>query len=353
MTKTKKARTLVLKDNEITCFKCEERCLHEIQHKTPGEEPIECDSCSHWFHRHCLDQTILQKDWQSLTGENQSVMFKCLSCLQGKGEKVSELREIKEMIRSNQEMIKGLNEKINKQIDSKLADVNSKQKAIEERLNETDKKNEERFSKIENELKNKQHNKSEEEKNDPSQQELQTIIHKIRDTEIDMESKIKDEVKMYLDQQHDKDKRKNNLIIHRLEETQADKKEQLQRDKTDVLKIFATTNPELISEIQESILEGNKITRLGSKKPGATKPRPIRVVLNDEEMKWDILKGCKNLKDSIFSNISVQTDLSIEEQKANYKLRQELKKRKDEGEKVCIYRGEIIPEEERPKKDDN
>ena len=220
-------------------------------------------------------------------------------------------------------------------------------------MNETDKKNEERFAKIEDELKNKQQTKHPDEQVINTHQDLQAMIHKVRDSEVVMESKIKDEVKMYLEQQHEKDKRKNNLIIHRLEETQVDKKDQMQRDKTDVLKIFATTKPELISEIQESLLESNKITRLGSKKQDSTKPRPIRVILNDEEMKWDILKGCKNLKDSIFSHISVQTDLTVEEQKANYKLRQELKKRKDEGEKVCIYRGEIIPEEEHPKYNDN
>ena len=143
MTKSKKSRTLILKDNDILCFKCEEQCLHEIKYKSEGEEPIECDSCQRWFHRSCLDQTVSKKDWESLTGENKSVMFKCIACVQGKGEKVSELREIKEMIFANSQLMKniekGMNEKISKQINSKLAEVHSKQNDIEKRMDDNEK----------------------------------------------------------------------------------------------------------------------------------------------------------------------------------------------------------------------
>ena len=97
MTKTKKPRTLALKDTTIECDKCSEPCSHEIQYDDPGMEPIECDSCSKWFHRQCLDKAITKKDWESLTGENQSIMFKCSLCIQGKGEKISELKEIKKI----------------------------------------------------------------------------------------------------------------------------------------------------------------------------------------------------------------------------------------------------------------
>ena len=352
MTKTKKSRTLTLKDNEIQCFKCEEQCVHEMQYKTPGEEPIECDTCQRWFHRQCLDQAVTNKDWASLTGENQSIMFKCSTCVQGKGEKISELREIKKMIFANNELIKnlekGMNEKINKQINSKLAEVNSKQSDFEKRMNETEKKNDERFSKLENELKGIQPNINQETNKD--QVQLQSMIHEIKDTEINMERKIKDEVRIYMDQQQEKDKRKMNLIIHRLEESQDNDEDQCKRDKADVLKIIATTNPELISELQDHLLEGKKIFRLGTRDAASAKPRPIKVVLPDEEIKIDIFKGCQNLKDSPFNHVSIQSDLTKTEQEANFKLRKECRERKAQGEEVCIYRGKIIPEAERPAK---
>jgi len=202
---------------------------------------------------------------------------------------------------------------------------------------------------LENELKSKQDKITQDQTKD-SQQKLQSMISEIRDSESCMENKIKNEVKMYMDAQQEKDERKNNLIIHRLEETQEKKEDQAERDKTDVLKIIATTTPELVAELQTTLLEGNNIKRLGFKKKDATKPRPIRIILPDIETKLEILQGCSNLKDSVFSHISIQRDLTIEEQKKNYLLREEVRKRNKDGEKVCLYRGEIISEEDRPPK---
>ena len=42
------------------------------------------------------------------------------------------------------------------------------------------------------------------------------------------------------------------------------------------------------------------------------------------------------------THISFQEDLTREEQEQQFKLRQELRKRREDGEKVCIFRGEII-----------
>lgn len=175
---------------------------------------------------------------------------------------------------------------------------------------------------------------------------LESMISDLRGNETNMENKIKDEVKMYMDTQQEKDKKKNNIIIHRLEETQENKEDQIARDKTDVLKIIATTNPELITELQTSLLQERKITRLGNKKADATKPRPLRITLPDEDIKIEILKGCSNLKDSPFSHISVQHDLTIAEQKKNQQLRKECRERKERGEKVRLYRGEIVLEKD-------
>ena len=65
-------------------------------------------------------------------------------------------------------------------------------------------------------------------------------------------------------------------------------------------------------------------------------------------MKQQIFRGCRNLKDSDYKNISVQNDLTAEEREANYKLRQELRDRKEKGEEVIIFRGKIIPMSEHP-----
>ena len=66
-------------------------------------------------------------------------------------------------------------------------------------------------------------------------------------------------------------------------------------------------------------------------------------------MKKDIFEGCKYLKNSIFEHVSVQNDLTIAEQKQNYKLRQELRERKSKGEEVCFYNNTIILKADHPK----
>ncbi len=65
-------------------------------------------------------------------------------------------------------------------------------------------------------------------------------------------------------------------------------------------------------------------------------------------MKKDILRGCKNLKNSNYKHISVQEDLTREEQEKQYQLRQELRRRIENGDKVRIFRGEIIPVDHQP-----
>ena len=84
------------------------------------------------------------------------------------------------------------------------------------------------------------------------------------------------------------------------------------------------------------------VIRLGNKKTDSVKPRPIKIIFPDVEMKKKIFKGCKNLKGTAYEKISVQSDLSPEQQEKNFKMRIELKERKAKGENVCIYKGQII-----------
>ena len=58
------------------------------------------------------------------------------------------------------------------------------------------------------------------------------------------------------------------------------------------------------------------------------KPRPIKIELPNVDMKKQIFKGCRNLKNCTYSHVSIQNYLAREEQEINFKLRQELKQRK-------------------------
>ena len=131
--------------------------------------------------------------------------------------------------------------------------------------------------------------------------------------------------------------RKNNLIIHRLVETQDNEKDQAEKDKADVIKIIEITNPRLKGQLEILTKNDQWIKRLGNKKPDARRPRPIKVILPDEEMKKRIFQGCRNLKNSPFKQISIIEDQTREEQEE--KLRRALAQREEAGEKFWILRG--------------
>ena len=182
-----------------------------------------------------------------------------------------------------------------------------------------------------------------------TQEKLDKMLKDVKETETNIEKKIQTEVKIYLDKANEKESRKNNLIIMRLPEQEAENpEEELKKDEIEIKKIFDQTNPELKSELTK-VLNENKIKRLGRKKNDKTKPRPIKVTLPDGDMKEQIFKGCKNLKNSNFKNISIQNDLTLEEREEGFKLRQEMRERKEKGEDICIFRGKIIPVKDHPK----
>jgi len=299
-----------------------------------------------WYHRRCLDRVVTRKDWESLTGDNQYITFKCLDCLQGRGDRVSELREIRALIeekfKESNEQIRNLEQdilkKVDKKIDDKVSDLHNKQKTMDDKMRENIKKQEDRFQKIENELWKKEANQNK----DVSKEE--------KKSEMKFEKKLETELKVYMDQKEDKEKRKNNIVILRLQEqTGNNREENLEKDKVEVKKIMEVinTNPEYKAELEE-LINKKKYLRLGRTRTEG-KIRPIKIELPDEEMKRSIFQGCKNLRDSEYNHISIQNDLTKDEQETNYKLRKELRERLANNENVCIFRNQIIDAKDHPK----
>ena len=295
------------------CNVCSEICIDSP--KEEEEFSIMCDFCNKWIHRICTNLT--PSEYKVMT-KNENITFSCDNCLENKGNTSSELREIKEMIEANHKdnklMIKKLEEDILSKVD----------KAVDEKL--------------------KNHNEKYEQKYD----KLDQMIKELKETECNLDKNFEVQVKKYLDNKEERELKKNNIIIHKLPETQDNEQDQNEKDKSDIVKILETTNPELKAEIQSLTQNSKMIKRLGIKKANATRPRPLLIILPDEDLKKAIFRGCKNLKKSPFKDISVQDDLTKEQQEKNFQLRRELKERKEAGEKVCLFRGQIIQESEHP-----
>ena len=340
------------KDNDIElhpCGLCSKACLDEFENKE--DDSINCDNCNKWFHRKCVD-ILSDSEWELLTGHNPSILFKCRVCVGEKGDRNREIKELKQQMtnfkndfnamlgENNKKLVLEFEKNFMPRVDEF---VKEKFKAYSMEL---EKKYEDKFKQLENEIKqNKEKVLQNEQK--PSQANLEKMIEDVKKSEVEIEKRIENELKVYLNKKEDKENRKNNIIIMRLEENTGDSEEErTNKDRIEIKKLLNVTNPELEAELENAIPKKTSL-RLGRKKEGIN--RPIKLVLPDEEMKIDIFKGCKKLKNSAFNHVSIQNDLTKEEQETNYRMRQELRQRKEKGEKVCIYRNQIILESEHPR----
>ena len=86
-----------------------------------------------------------------------------------------------------------------------------------------------------------------------------------------------------------------------------------------------------------------EMRRLGEKARG--KIRPLLLVLEEESMKWTVMKNVKNLKYTTVDwvrKVSVTKDLTVRERNVNKKLWEELKEKRSHGEEGWYIRNEKL-----------
>ena len=163
----KNTRSSTSEQKDILCYKCHEICYSTK--KGMKDDIIECDTCRNWFHRNCLEKTYTKAEWEILS-DSENIMFKCQSCIEERGEKVNEMKKMREMLQQQMEenrafmksIEKELVKNIDKAIDKKFKETAARQNLLEKRLDESEEKSlkkeqayEERFNNIEKQLKSK------------------------------------------------------------------------------------------------------------------------------------------------------------------------------------------------------
>ena len=135
---------------------------------------------------------------------------------------------------------------------------------------------------------------------------------------------------------YDTEKRKKNLVIYNIWESQDNEIENKIKYDLDVCyEIFGFLGAENI--------EIMKIDRIGPKKLGVNQQlRPILVKLRYEEEKWNILGRSKNLRNSEYDKVYINKDMSKEEREEDARLRKELNEMRGEGIQCTIKNGQII-----------
>ena len=144
-----------------------------------------------------------------------------------------------------------------------------------------------------------------------------------------------DVVEEYVDRQQ----RKANLIISNVPEpSNASNEENRQQDWMMV--------DEMLRRLHLRV-DVIKVSRIGRKNAGKT--RLILVTLSSEDMKWEVLREAKNLRDfDEYHGVYINPDLTKTEREQNKKLRDEVREKREKGEDVVIYKGRII-KRSRPK----
>ena len=144
------------------CKVCNIPCLED------DDLTINCDICKQWFHKNCTN--IKSGEWEFLT-TSPNILYSCDSCLEKKGNDKSDIREIKELLQEHlnetKRSMKNLEDKIYQNVD----------KIIEEKLGSHCK----------------------------TQERLESMIKEVKSVELNIEEKIKIEVKQQLEDKKEKE----------------------------------------------------------------------------------------------------------------------------------------------------
>ena len=296
---------------------------------------VQCDFCNNWFHKPCTN--LSTREWEIITGRNESVTFCCDNCVQQKGQNNGMLKDLKQdlqniiesnseqqqqMIRANHEFLinnietmkKDLFKKIDEKIDVKLQEFAiSTEKMVEEKIRAC--------------LPTKDQNKD----------------------DLAIEEKVKIQISQSFDEFKERENRKNNLIIFNLKESLKDDMNEAMKDDLEQLKdVLKHTNPEMTDSVIKDLTTDN-INRLGRKQANQenAKIRPIKLSLPTEATKYKIIKNTYRLKScQNHPKIGFKFDLTRQQQQEERVLKLELERRRNANEDVMIFRGKVILRQE-------
>ena len=161
----------------------------------------------------------------------------------------------------------------------------------------------------------------------------------------EMEQKLTTKIEKQLEETEEKDKRKNNIVIWNIPES--DKQEQKEKKQDDQETILKTLNMTTDIDIEDI----SDLTRIGKLGLG-NKPRLVKVTLKTNEIKERIIKSQKKIninKTDRSKFVYINHDQTPADREFDRKQREELKKRIAEGEEnICIRNKQIVSLKPRP-----
>lgn len=180
-----------------------------------------------------------------------------------------------------------------------------------------------------------------EKKMDTMTDSLKLIISRMEEIEAkykEMErrcNKIEEHQMNIFSEIEDRERRKNNIVISGVPEKEdGNAEERKEWDEEKAEKLF----DELAGLNSEDFMKTYRIGKTDSKKP-----RLLKVICRNDEIKRDLLTKAKDLRSmSGYEGVYVNPDQTPLQQRQSKALREEYKRRKELGEEVLLRRGKII-----------
>lgn len=167
---------------------------------------------------------------------------------------------------------------------------------------------------------------------DVCKSEISRIDSKVDRLEDSIDSKIHEAIEDY----RERESRKCNVIVHNVpESSKQDGKERMDEDKEKIKTMMKDG-----MTIEDVTI--NSIVRLGKREEGKT--RLLKVVVDSVKCKRALLLKAKKLRETdTWKKVFITPDYSPKERQINKELRDQLKKRMEDGEEgLVIRRGKII-----------
>lgn len=319
--------------NEDLCRKCSEYVANE--HKA-----LECEICKEWEHIECSGVPEVVYDAVN-DGKCKGMKWECDACENSDAGKHTDITNALEKLADTNKILGEENKKLRaenrdllcrvERVESNINDVNvSFMDKIDRHMTDIKKG-------IVEDLKDMMKNEL------VSKSDITNLKEEMKDT-------AREEVREELE----KERKKDNIIVFNLPESEGDSTEEQQStDTAKCLEILSehikVENVEIADAFRLGNVNVNEMQRPGRHTANGNvrpKPRPILIKVSSTKKKWEILKKAKILKQStneVYKNVKLTPDLTQKQREKDRQLQEELQEKIRSGERGWyISRGKLV-----------
>jgi putative lipoic acid-binding regulatory protein len=309
------------------------KCNKVVKESTAA---IQCDICDTWWHAACVG---MESELCESAGKNSQLHWYCIKCNPGSGKMVIEMKKLQDKLETVEECMRRMDEKMEKirvesgtQMDKALKELN---KNVTEKMKANDVK-----QLIADELKKFEEKGT---KNEPKWSEIvsKEVGNRFAEItgDIDVVQKTVSETKEKIMDNDDKLKRRNNIIMYKVEESKLDTVAEKNYEDMD----FCGQMMEKVLKVGYEKGDIVKVVRLG--KIEEKKMRPLLIEFCNAHVKNVVMENVSKLGSAKgdFEGITISHDMTVKEREQCRELVEEAKKKQIDETGNFVYRVRGLP----------